>query len=312
MLPSVFDRSKRSSSVTIRRNGLLRDFGHAPQWHGRGLRRSGADGYVYGHEGIQESTSFQNGGPNERSSTGLGYVSHSYDLVYIIWRGSTSPGASYRHHAMLSELNPDNAWIFRITHIQNVPWILSNGLHSKNSPQNDPRFNTIGNPDLIAKRASRSVPIPPGGTLSDYIPFYFTPLSPMMYNIVTGYGGIRMHPSSAIVIMVSSLRDLANTEIPAIYTDRHAYLRATRFFSSLDDLDQIDWIPLRRRDFRRDVDNPGKTARYQSEALVHQHLPVEHLSEIVCYDNHERELLEQRRDELQVNLMITVKRRWYF
>lgn len=213
---------------------------------------------------------------------------------------------------MLSELNPDNAWIFRITHIQNIPWILGNGLHCKNSMQNDPQFISIGNPELIARRASRSVPIPPRGTLSDYIPFYFTPLSPMMYNIITGYGGISMRANSDIAIMVSSLRDLAATEIATVYTDRHAYLSAARFFSSLDHLDEIAWIPLRHRDFRRDIDDPEKTDKYQAEALVHQHLPVEHLSEIVCYDDDRREWIDQQLYKFSVHLPIAVRRRWYF
>ena len=213
---------------------------------------------------------------------------------------------------MLSELNPDNAWIFRITHIQNVPWIFQNGLHCKNSGRFDPGFVTIGNPDLIAKRDARPVPIPPGGTLSDYIPFYFTPLSPMMYNIVTGWGDILRRQNSDIVIMVSSLRSLADSGIDAVYTDRHAYLKTARFLSSLDDVKQIDWLRLQNRDFRRDPDDPEKTDRYQAEALVHHHLPVEALSGIVCYSDDEQRLLEQRRAEIGVTLPIRLHRRWYF
>ncbi len=213
---------------------------------------------------------------------------------------------------MLSDLNPDNAWIFRITHIQNVPWILENGLHCKNSGQFDPGFVTIGNPDLIAKRQARPVPIQPRGTLSDYIPFYFTPLSPMMYNIVTGWGDIPRRPNSDIVIMVSSLRSLADSGIDAVYTDRHAYLKTARFLSSLDDLNQIDWVRLQNRDFRRDPDDPEKTDRYQAEALVHRHLPVEALSGIVCYSDAEQRLLEKRSNELGVTLPIKAYRRWYF
>ena len=80
---------------------------------------------------------------------------------------------------MRSELNPSNAFIFRITHIRNVPWTLANGLHCRQSDCTDPGFVTIGNPEIIVGRKTRTVPVPPGGTLSDYIPFYFTPLSPI-------------------------------------------------------------------------------------------------------------------------------------
>ena len=68
-------------------------------------------------------------------------------------------------------LNPEKAMIFRITHRKNVNWLLRNGLRCANSDVRDPEFVNIGNPDLIAKRRSREVPIPPGGTLADYVPF---------------------------------------------------------------------------------------------------------------------------------------------
>ena len=130
---------------------------------------------------------------------------------------------------MAISLSSEKALIFRITHIANVPWILSNGLHCKSAKRTDPNFVQIGNPELISKRATRDVPVPPGGSLSNYVPFYFTPFSMMMYNIVTGYGGIRQFPNRDIVILVSSLRSLEGSGVQAVFTDRHAYLKAAQF-----------------------------------------------------------------------------------
>jgi ssDNA thymidine ADP-ribosyltransferase, DarT len=113
-----------------------------------------------------------------------------------------------RGRLMSSDLNAQKALIFRIVHRDNVPWMLDNGLHCPNSSIKDVNYVSIGNPELIGKRASRCVPCPPGGTLSDYVPFYFTPWSPMLYNIKTGWGGIRKRPNEEIVILVSSLRRL--------------------------------------------------------------------------------------------------------
>jgi len=134
----------------------------------------------------------------------------------------------------------------------------------------------------------------------------------MMYNIKTGYGGIQQFPNSEIVIMASSLRGLADKGITAVFSDRHAYLHTAQFFQSLDDLDKIDWELLRRRDFKRDVDDPEKTDRYQAEALVHRHLPVEHLAGIVCHDENERRTLEAQREEVGVGLKIVARSGWYF
>ena len=141
---------------------------------------------------------------------------------------------------MSSPLNPEKALIFRIVHRDNIPWILDHGLHCRNSTTFDPNYRNIGNVDLISRRHLRVVPIAPGGVLSDYIPFYFTPYSIMLLNIKTGYGGITKLPNDEIVIMVTSLHKLAEREIPFIFTNQHAYPVMAKYFDDLDCLDQID------------------------------------------------------------------------
>jgi len=211
----------------------------------------------------------------------------------------------------MSSLNPEKALIFRMTHIENVAWILENGLHCRSSGVQDPNYREIGNPDLISKRAHREVPIPPGGTLSDYIPFYFTPFSPMMLNIKTGYSGMKQTPMPDIVIFASSLRAVAEQGLGYVFTDRHAYLSAAEFSSDLDDLDRIDWKILEARDFKRDANDPGKVERYQAEALVHRHMPVAALAGIVCHGAAQEARLQQLVQNKGLKLTIAVRRGWY-
>src|ERR1044072_6157205 len=105
----------------------------------------------------------------------------------------------------MKDLKPELARIFRIVHISNVPWILDHGgLHRHNSADRDQNYVNIGNASLIDKRTRRFVPITPYGPLSDYVPFYFTPFSIMMYNIKTGYGGITQLENSDMEMFVSS------------------------------------------------------------------------------------------------------------
>mgnify|MGYP002780033107 CR=1 FL=1 len=170
-------------------------------------------------------------------------------------------------------LSPERALIFRITHVANVPWLLRHGLHCRASPVRDPAFRSIGNPELIEKRRTRVVPAPPGGSLGeDYVPFYFTPHSPMLLNLKTGYGGVPQTRMADVAILAASLRDLAARDIPFLFTDRHAYLTAAQFYRGLDDLaTAVDWSLLRSRDFKRRPDDPGRFERYQAEALVHRY-----------------------------------------
>jgi hypothetical protein len=208
-------------------------------------------------------------------------------------------------------LSPEKAWIFRITHIDNVPWLLRHGLHCRASGAHDPDFIEIGNADLIPKRTDRAVPIPPGGTLSEYIPFYFNSHTPMLLNIRTGYNGVTPRKMADIAILTSSLRRVAAAGVPYVFTDRHAYLVTAQFFSDLDRLDQIDWQILQARDFRRDPEDPGKIERYQAEALIHRHLPIGALAGIACHGSAQKTQLQRAAGEANVEIPIIVKPEWY-
>jgi hypothetical protein len=209
-------------------------------------------------------------------------------------------------------LNPDKALIFRITHRHNVPWVLENGLHARNGAVTDPDFRPIGNPDLIRKRNDHPVPAGPGGTLSDYIPFYFTPFSMMLYNIKTGYNGVPQVPNEEIVIIVASLRRIAKLEIPFVFTDVHAYLGLAEYFTDPGELRRVDWRLLQDRDFKRDNNDLGKTDRYQAEALIWKYLPVEALEGICCYTETVRDGLKAKANEFGRALNIVKTPSWYF
>ena len=209
-------------------------------------------------------------------------------------------------------LAPEKAFIFRITHIANVPWILDHGLHCRNSEIRDPHYREIGNPDLIDKRARRVVPIQPGGTLSDYVPFYFTPWSPMLLNIKTGYNSMRQTPMPEIAIFVASVRRLAELGVPFVLTDRHAYLQAAEYSNNLRGLERVDWKILQTRDFKRTDRDPGKIERYQAEALVHRHMPLDALAGLVCHGPAQEGELEAELTRRELSLKLAIRGDWYF
>lgn len=213
---------------------------------------------------------------------------------------------------MSLNLNPEKALIFRIIHAQNVPWVMDHGLHCRNSSIQDSNFRTIGNPDLIEKRHQGIVPISPGGTLSDYVPFYFTPSTPMMYNLTTGYGGIARCPNDDIVVLVSSLPRLRQLHQCFLFTDRHAYPQAAQYYCDTADLQNIDWAILQNRDFKRDLDDPGKFERYQAEALVHLQVPFAALLGIACYTDGAKLALEEQAMSRGIEIKVLCKPGWYF
>ena len=209
-------------------------------------------------------------------------------------------------------LNPEKALIWRIVHRDNLPWILEHGLHCGNSQKRSEQWITIGNTELISKRADHPVPLPPGGTLNDYVPFYFTPFSVMLRNIHTGWGGVQQRNNDEIVILVSSLHRLHEQGVPFLFTDSHAYYRWANFYAQLSDLDKVDWSLLQSRDFRRDPADPGKFERYQAEVLIYQHCPVSSLMGIICYTDEVKSQIESQLQQYGLELAVYVRPGWYF
>jgi hypothetical protein len=212
-------------------------------------------------------------------------------------------------------LNPADARIFRITHIDNVPWILDHGLCCQSSSVRDPNFVPIGMTTLIQKRTTYPVPVPPGGVLADYVPFYFTPWSPMLLNIKTGWGDVVQRPNEEIVIIGARLRDVAAAGYEVVFTDGHACGLATHetsYFTDLDDLDRIDWELLRAKDSKHDPDDPGKRTRYMAEAMIRKRLRIDAIGGIECNTPRAKARVDQWIATRSLDLGVTIKPDWYF
>lgn len=190
-------------------------------------------------------------------------------------------------------------------------WILASGLHCASSGISDPNFVQIGLPDLIQKRNTRPVRIPPGGMLDDYIPFYFGTHSAMLYNIHTGYGVKQVHQKD-MVYLVSSVQRLSANNVAFLFTDRHAYVANARYSGNVADLSGLDWDLINGRDFKRDPNRPDKLDRRAAELLVHRHMPVAALGAVACYNGAVRQTIEDAAIAVGVNMTVLVRQDWYF
>lgn len=84
---------------------------------------------------------------------------------------------------------PHPTLILRLTHIDNLSILLQRGgLHAPNTaPTDGLRYKTIHNLEIQAQRRVQCIPCGPGGTIHDYVPFYFGERSPMLYQLHTGW-----------------------------------------------------------------------------------------------------------------------------
>jgi hypothetical protein len=122
---------------------------------------------------------------------------------------------------------------------------------------------------------------------------------------------VQRHPPQDILILVSNLHKVAELGLTWLFTDTHANNSVVRYFDRLEDLGLLDWRILQTRDFKLDPDDPGKLGRYQAEALVHRHLPLQGLSGIVCFDDHGKMAAQQAVDAAGATLQVVKKRSWY-
>ncbi|MGB8901344.1 MAG: DarT ssDNA thymidine ADP-ribosyltransferase family protein [Methylocella sp.] len=99
--------------------------------------------------------------------------------------------------------------------------------------------------------------------------------------------------------------------MPFLFTDRHAYLVAAEFYSDLERLDQIEWEMLRRRGFRTDHEDPSKKEKYQAEALIYKHLPVDGLLGLVSYSDEVKVSINQALNKRAMTIEVKKKPDWY-
>ena len=174
--------------------------------------------------------------------------------------------------------------IFRMTHIDNVAFIMRNGLWSKLSSVQDPGFKAIGNSDIIGRRThKRVVVIPPGGMLGEYVPFYFSGHSPMLLNIATGYGVERV-PQRDIVFLVCDAYEVAAQGIPFCFTDGNATKSISHFYNTLDDIGKLDWNTIKSTFWMNTDDDYDRVRKKMAEFLVKEHVPISLIRGIIVRD----------------------------
>ena len=114
------------------------------------------------------------------------------------------------------------------------------------------------------------------------------------------------------MIFVSSIHRLAEIGLPFVFTNQHAYAVDTEYFSEVADLARIDWPLLQSRNFKTDDTDPGKQVRYQAEALVHRHVPLEAIMGIACHGEAVRVHLGNLLSRRGRSLSVKVTPNWYF
>lgn len=202
--------------------------------------------------------------------------------------------------------------IYHMTHHSNLGAIIANGgLLSDRATQNIPHTR-VGHLHIKDRRLNRKVPIPPGGTVGDYVPFYFAPKPPMLYAIsrgsVEGYAG----GQKEVVYLVSSAESVDQAGLDWVFTDGHADMILSDFYNSLADLNKVDWQVLNGKWWFDTKEDGDRCRRRQAEFLVRNAFPWRFVTSIGVYDAKTQHFVVQTVASNTHKPPVNIERSWYY
>ena len=164
--------------------------------------------------------------------------------------------------------------LFYITHVDNVPSILTNGIlsHGQIEAQNVP-FTPIYDDKIVSRRKEKTTP--DGKSLWEYANVYFQARNPMMYRVV--------HEKSKRDLAVVGVKPSV-LQLPSVFiTDGNAANHQTQFFRSGDGLKMIEaqWKVVHSEWWN---DRDGSKRKIMAECLVPERIPSEYIHTIYVTD----------------------------
>jgi hypothetical protein len=205
--------------------------------------------------------------------------------------------------------NLDKTYLFRMTHIENIPHILQNGITHSQSVNAHPNFIPIGDGSLIATRSSFL--LDNGRRLGEYIPFYFGVRTPMLYVVQKGFNMVNPTLPENIVYCVSSVKKITDLNLDFVFTDGHAVDGFSTQYSKGDILNIdviLDKDAINAKYWRDETDLDMKR-RKEAEFLVLGDIAINAILGFVVYnENAKKRLIDFGVDKAKVQ----VKSNFYF
>lgn len=211
---------------------------------------------------------------------------------------------------------PNPTPIFRFIHVDNLQACLERrGLHAPNhSPDDGRTYHTIHNVDVQSKRHVRGIPCGPGGTIHDYVAFYFGYLSPMLLNLKTGRVAGYAEGQEPLIYLVSSVQAVRDTGAKFVFSDGHGLATFTEWFDDLAQLDRVDWEMVYQRYWSDNLDDPDRQRRKQAEFLVHRSCDWSSITEIGVLNPAVQQRVERTLEGYPIALRrpVIVRASWYY
>lgn len=196
-------------------------------------------------------------------------------LVRCVHERRVGGWAQARHHRSVTRPVPTR--VLHMTRIERLPSVIEHGLLPDNACiERHIAGVEIGYDHIKRRRARRDVPCGVGGTLADYVPFYFAPRSPMLFAITCGNVSVEAARTKQIVYLISSTQTLRQAGLTVLASNRHAeldYAEITDQDGDLDGDEFIDWPLMKATYWNNTPQDPDRKERRQAECLVSPSVP---------------------------------------
>lgn len=208
---------------------------------------------------------------------------------------------------------PQPTPIIHMTHVGNLQTILAAGELRATARLNAQgvAFTNIAYSSIQAQRAGKVVTCGPGGSLHDYVPFYFTRRSPMLYTINRGNvpceGG-----QGALVHLVSTAQAVAAAGLGFAFSDGHGIMAYSSFYDDLAHLGEIDWDVIAAGQWADTVEDGDRKRRKQAEFLVRDRFPIALLQVAVVQTQARADQVTAIAANVGQPLRVVVRPDWYY
>ncbi len=204
--------------------------------------------------------------------------------------------------------------LYHITHMRNLASIAAaGGLRAHNVlHQEQTEYTSIAHQTIQDRRATTQVPCGPGGTLHDYVPFYFAERSPMLYTLYRGNVEGHAGGQEPIIHLVTSVEAVQAAGRRFVFTDGHAIMAFTAFHTDLAQLDIIDWEVMQAQYWADTAEDPDRKRRRQAEFLIYETCPWSLIQEIGVISRPVQAQVEHALRGVAHRPPVTIHRDWYY
>lgn len=204
--------------------------------------------------------------------------------------------------------------VMHFTRVEHLPSIIANGLESDTRAQASGLLQIeVGALGIKQRRRERVMRLDPGGTVADYVPFYFAPRSPMMYVIDKGRVPTYQDGCDKVIYLASTLERLAGTGLVVRLSDRNAVFAHAAVIDLEGDVDgHIDWDLMLSRYWHDTLSQPDRKERRMAECLVHQVVPWAAFDEVVAKNDSTAEEARVALAAAGRTTNVAVRPGWYY